>query len=334
MRLVYNSNSTMHLPALMQIRVARRDRLGRGLPARRAPSAVPRPGLFGRQPARGARRARAGEHGRPRRRRALATGRARGDARGGRGADATGHRRRRLERAAAQRPGRTRRAVQRAGRAVAGRAAPRHEPGRACRGGHRGPVRDPLLPRAGRLDAARIARPGRRGDRRGRARQRRPRPRFLAPVAARHDARRRRPARSALHLRGRLRRLARSGRLAVARPALTLRVARRGRDPAARMGRRGPRDGLRRLVGQRAVQPAPLGMGGPVRGRRRVSGRCSGACSRIRRPGRDIDAARRTRCYGCAIGCRMEGAVRMQASACRHPGDRARPARASIADTV
>ncbi len=40
------------------------------------------------------------------------------------------------------------------------------------------------------------------------------------------------------------------------------------------------------------------------------------------------------RCYGCAIGCRMEGAVRMQASACCHPGDRARPARASIADTV
>ena len=43
---------------------------------------------------------------------------------------------------------------------------------------------------------------------------------------------------------------------------------------------------------------------------------------------------RRTRCYGCAIGCRMEGAVRMQASPGRHPGDRARPARASIADTV
>ena len=58
----------------------------------------------------------------------------------------------------------------------------------------------------------------------------------------------------------------------VARPALAMRVARRGRDPVARMGRRGPRHGLRRLVGQRAVQPAPLGIGGPVRGRRRAPG--------------------------------------------------------------
>ena len=119
----------------------------------------------------------------------------------------------------------------------------------------------------------------------------------------------------------------------VARSALALRVARRGRDPAARMGRRGPRHGLRRLVGQRAVQPAPLGMAGSVRGRRRSP---RGA----RRPARGsahrvaILTLRRTRCYGCAIGCRMEGAVRMQASAGCHPGDRARPARASIADTV
>jgi hypothetical protein len=103
-------------------------------------------------------------------------------------------------------------------------------------------------------------------------------------------------------------------------------------DPAARMGRRCPPRALT-VVGQRAVQPAPLGMAGPVRGRRGSPGGprgpARGSADRVA-----ILTLSTARCYGCAIGCRMEGAVRMQASACCHPGDRARPARASIADTV
>ena len=43
-----------------------------------------------------------------------------------------------------------------------------------------------------------------------------------------------------------------------------------GRHPAPGVGRRGPLDRLRRLVGQRAVQPAPLGARRPIRGRRRA----------------------------------------------------------------
>ena len=81
MRLVYNSNSTMYLPALMQIRVAREtgwdgvfvraEHLRRYL-AQDYPVATP---------ARGPRGPRAGQHGRAARRRALAAGRAGGDAR-------------------------------------------------------------------------------------------------------------------------------------------------------------------------------------------------------------------------------------------------------------
>ena len=52
--------------------------------------------------------------------------------------------------------------------------------------------------------------------------------------------------------------------------ALAPRLARRRCDPAARVGGGGPGDGLRRLVGQRALQPAPLGVAGSVRGGRRA----------------------------------------------------------------
>ena len=43
MRLVYNSNSTMHLPGAHADPGRPRDRLGRRLPAGRAPPPVPRP---------------------------------------------------------------------------------------------------------------------------------------------------------------------------------------------------------------------------------------------------------------------------------------------------
>ncbi len=195
MRLVYNSNSTMHLPVLQQIRLAketgwdgifvREEHLRRYLGLGYSGASL-REALAGLG---------AGEPRRAAGRRALASGRSRGDAPRGRGAHRAGRHRRCLVRPAAERAGPAGRRLSRAGPAVEGGAASGHRRCAAIGRRSRSGPRDPLLPRTARLDGARPARGGRRGRRGGGARQRRPRPRLLAPVAIGRDAGPDRPAR-------------------------------------------------------------------------------------------------------------------------------------------
>ena len=91
----------------------------------------------------------------------------------------------------------------------------------------------------------------RRGGRGSRARQRRPGPRLLAPVAGRHDRRPDSPGSIPRIIYGVdfADSLGPAG-LARCQPGQPPGLARRGPDPAARVGRGDPLDRLRRLVGQ------------------------------------------------------------------------------------
>ena len=196
MQLVYNSNSTMHLPALMQIKLARetgwdgvflREEHLRRYLAEGYDLASLRAALAGLEPVNIGALADV-ERWRPDERAGMLREAER--------ADGAGRRRRRLVRPGPDRPGPAGRRLSRAGGPVPGGTTGGHGECAASRRPCRRGPRDSLLPRADRLDAPGAARRGRRGGRRSRVRQRRPGPRLLAPVAGRNDARRDRPARS------------------------------------------------------------------------------------------------------------------------------------------